>query len=192
MWKEKVQYTTTFVFLFFAVLLSLHLYYLYITYFWVASLEFPSQLESLIHWLLTSWSRQWWLKIKPSLTQLVFGQGWLYCPDFLEYEQCNQKIITNIAGWNSLSRWCWHSHFQGTWSEAFLHGSICNHAPAGRMWMELKTTVRSMVQTLSTSVKVRVDPHWMSLNKQWKERYLNARRKWRDSRLAALAINSKD
>ena len=64
--------------------------------------------------------------------------------------------------------------------------------------MELKTTVRSMVQTLSTSVKVRVhpdlsvDPQWMSLKKQWRERYLNARRKWRDSRLAALAINSKD
>jgi len=30
------------------------------------------------------------------------------------------------------------------------------------------------------------------IKKQWKERYLNARRKWRDSRLAALAINSKD
>ena len=59
-------------------------------------------------------------------------------------------------------------------------------------------TVRSMVQTFSTSVKVRVQPnlsvdqHWMSLKKQWRERYLNARRKWRDSRLAALAINSKD
>jgi len=25
-----------------------------------------------------------------------------------------------------------------------------------------------------------VDQHWMSLRKQWKERYLNARRKWRD------------
>ena len=32
-----------------------------------------------------------------------------------------------------------------------------------------------------------VGPHWMSLKKQWRERYLNARRKWRDSRLAALA-----
>ena len=59
-------------------------------------------------------------------------------------------------------------------------------------------TVRSMVQTFSTSVKVRVhsnlsvDQHWMSLRKQWKERYLNARRKWRDGRMAALAINSKD
>jgi len=30
------------------------------------------------------------------------------------------------------------------------------------------------------------------IKKQWRERYLNARRKWRDSRLAALAINSKD
>ena len=59
---------------------------------------------------------------------MVFGQGWLYCPDSLEYEQCNHKIVSNIAGWNSLSRWCWHSHFPGTWSEAFLHGSIWNHA----------------------------------------------------------------
>ena len=53
-------------------------------------------------------------------------------------------------------------------------------------------------QTFSTSVKVRVHPnlsvdqHWMLLKKQWRERVLNARRKWRDSRLAALAINSKD
>ena len=98
-------------------------------------ITFSCELESLIHWLLTSWSRQWWLKIKHSLTQLVFGRGWLYCPDSLEYEQCNQKIITNIAGWNSLSRWCWHSHFPGTWSEAFLHGSIWNHAPeCGWSW----------------------------------------------------------
>jgi len=50
----------------------------------------------------------------------------------------------------------------------------------------------------STTVKVRVHPdlsvdlHWMLLEKQWRERYLNARRKWRDSGLAALAINSKD
>ena len=125
----------SFVFLFSAVLLSLHLYYLYVTYFWVASLELPSQLESLIHCLLTSWSRQWWLKIKHSRTQLVFGQGWLYFPDSLEYEQCNHKIITNIAGWNSLSRWCWHSHFPGTWCEVFLHWSIWNHAPeCGWSW----------------------------------------------------------
>ena len=58
--------------------------------------------------------------------------------------------------------------------------------------------ILNICESQSPSVKVRVHPdlsvdqHWMSLKKQWRERYLNTRRKWRDSRLAALAINSKD
>ena len=120
-----------FVFLFSAVLLSLHLYYLYVTYLWVASLELPSQLESLIHCLLTSWSRQWWLKIKHSRTQLVFGQGWLYFPDSLEYEQCNHKIITSMKRYESRAE----CKLCIVWSQFLGHGShkiilTTNYAPS--------------------------------------------------------------
>ena len=133
-------------FLFSSVLLSLRLYYLYVTYSWVASLELPMSIGKFNS--LTFDQLKQTVVIENQTHSDIVGV-WLYCPDSLEYEQCNQKIITNIAGWNSLSRWCWRSHFSGTWSEAFLHGSIWNHAPdhCKKCWVQ---AMNSMISVFGT------------------------------------------
>ena len=122
----------------------------------------------------------------------MFSQGWLYCHDSLEYEQCNQKIVTLQNGIASpddvdtaISQGPGLRHsFMGPFETMHLNVdgledyckkyganilNICESQSASRSLSGSTLVIREAV-----------------------ERKVLECQKWRDSRLAALAINSKD